>query len=106
LEQDNELLIILDDDTLRSLGFVHFYGEWKPWAAAHHGDTSSFPAHIAVARDLWLKDFNHLSSLSNAKHSNPLTQIGIDQYRRALVLYVSKFDFAKFIIGYTKQYFN
>jgi hypothetical protein len=95
LEQENELLIILDDDTLRSLGFVHFYGEWKPWAAAHV-DSSSFPALIAVAREEWIKDFNHFSSLSDV-NSYPLTQFGIDQYRRALVLYVSKFDFAKFI---------
>eukprot|EP00956_Cyclotella_meneghiniana_P009335 scaffold12924_cov40-Cyclotella_meneghiniana.AAC.1 len=40
---DRELLTLLGDDTLLSLGFVHFYGNRKPWV--QKVDDSVFPTH-------------------------------------------------------------
>ncbi|KAL3782062.1 hypothetical protein HJC23_006290 [Cyclotella cryptica] len=88
--KDSELLTLLDDDTLLSLGFVHFYGDRKPWAG--NKETSLLPSYVLTTRDLWLKGLQDLESSSwteapNVQHALPLTQTGYEQYRRALVLY-------------------
>lgn len=83
---DKELLTLLDEDTLFSYGLVHFYGGRKPWTAMHD-HTLSFSAHVAEARKLWLAKHQALSSLIDAKHSYPLTPLGIERYTTARVLY-------------------
>jgi hypothetical protein len=83
--QDTDLLTILGDNALLSLGFVHFYGSRKPWAK--NVDTSSFPSHLSVARKQWLKDFESLSSVPAADHLSPLTEYGAREYERALITY-------------------
>lgn len=83
--QDTDLLTLLGDDALLSLGFVHFYGSRKPWAK--NVDTSSFSSHLSVARNQWLEDFESLSSVPAADHLSPLTEYGAMQYKRALVTY-------------------
>eukprot|EP00804_Cyclotella_cryptica_P013053 CCRYP_002359-RA/>CCRYP_002359-RA protein AED:0.09 eAED:0.14 QI:151/0.85/0.75/1/0.85/0.75/8/502/1448 len=83
--EDSELLTLLDDETLHSLGFVHFYGDSKPWVK--NIDDSSLPTHVALAKSRWLKEFKDLSSVPAPGHTSPLTRIGIKQYQRALALY-------------------
>jgi hypothetical protein len=83
--QDSDLLTLLDDESLVSHGFVHFYGSRKPWAK--NVDDSSFPTHINVARKQWLANSERVSAVSAADHLSPLTEFGIRQYERALVTY-------------------
>eukprot|EP00956_Cyclotella_meneghiniana_P012049 scaffold17102_cov82-Cyclotella_meneghiniana.AAC.1 len=82
---DRELLTLLGDDTLLSLGFVHFYGNRKPWV--QKVDDSVFPTHVAIARKSWLNAFQDLNEIPDTDHLSPLTAFGVSQYRRAQVLY-------------------
>jgi hypothetical protein len=83
---------LLDDNALSLHGFIHFFGERKPWAKSI--DTSLLPAYVNEARAQWLKNFEDLTSLAETNHVNHLTQFGIEQYLQARVLqtYVSWFD--------------
>ncbi len=85
--EDSELLVLLDDETLQSFGFLHFYGELKPWAKDHN--VSSLPKHVTSARSKWLQEFELLSIVANPSHVSPLTPVGLKRYRRALALYTS-----------------
>lgn len=86
--QDEQLLTLLDENALQSLGFVHFYGERKPWAK--NVDTSLFPAYVTVAKDLWLtyiKDLESTMEYIAFDHFTPLTGRGLAQYRRTQTSY-------------------
>jgi hypothetical protein len=83
--KDSELLVLLDDESLVSHGFVHFYGSRKPWAK--NVDDSSFPTYVSVARKQWLVDIGSLGAISAPEHLSPLTEFGSMQYKRALVTY-------------------
>jgi hypothetical protein len=88
--EDNRLLTLLDDESLLSLGFVHFYGERKPWR--ENVDVAAFPTTVVLARNRWLQEFQGFSTVIAPKHVSPLTPNGVKQYRKALALYVSNFQ--------------
>jgi hypothetical protein len=85
-QNDSDLLTLLDDETLWGFGFLHFYGDMKPWA---DGDTEKLPSRVKIARDCWLKRFEAAAKdrKTYLEHESPLTSKGIEQYRRAQTLY-------------------
>lgn len=82
--QVSTLLILLDDEALHSHGFIHFYGNRKPWVQGSNSDWTFISAQIR-----WLEEYKGLrgdipiaSDISS--HRLPLTKRGFEQYKRVL----------------------
>jgi len=85
-ETDEELLKILGDDDLNSLGVVHLYGDRKPWSK----EFDLMPSHVRLAQGRWIKIYEELKSFrpdSLLGYKSPLTNEGVRRYLRKKIKY-------------------
>ena len=80
--QASHLLTLIDDSTLHSHGFIHFYGNRKPWTK-----NINLASTFVTAQTHWLQAYNKLESNSPSivlYHQLPLTEVGYKKYHRVL----------------------